>query len=263
MTPEKVLNGAKQEIRGRHNLRGRLLSLAGGAVIAFGVGFSGAAMAQSVDIDIEAKLKELLPPDSVIDGISESPMPGVYEVSVGGRTVYVHATDAHVLIGEAYDLGNKQSLLDMKQSENMASAMKESDVDEMIVMGPDSPKRYITIFTDVDCGYCRKLHAEVPGLNEAGVEIRYLMFPRAGIGTESYDKAVSVWCADDQADAITVAKNGGDVAPKVCDNPVEAQYNLGVSAGVRGTPTMILDDGTVIPGYVPKDKLLVEMGLTQ
>lgn len=230
---------------------------------ALSVSTASVVSAQSSDTDIEAKLKQLLPPDTVVEGIAESPMPGVYEVVVGGRTVYVHATDGHVLIGEAYDLGNQQSLLDMRQSENMAVAMQEADVDEMIVMGPDDPKRYITIFTDVDCGYCRKLHAEVPGLNEAGVEIRYLMFPRAGIGTESFDKAVSVWCADDKADAITVAKNGGEVEPKVCENPVENQYNLGVSAGVRGTPTMILDDGTVIPGYVPMDKLLVEMGLSE
>jgi|GEM_PF-231385 len=218
-------------------------------------------LAQSNDLNVEAKLMELLPPETTIEGISESPMPGVYEVNVGGRTVYVHTTDGHVLIGEAYDLGNKQSLLDMKQTEKMADVMSETDVGEMIVMGPEEPKRYITIFTDVDCGYCRKLHDEVPALNQAGVQIRYMMFPRAGIGSESYDTAVSVWCADDQGDAITVAKAGGSVEPKVCENPVESQYNLGVAAGVRGTPTMILDDGTVIPGYVPKDKLLTELGI--
>jgi len=218
--------------------------------------------AQSAGTDVEAKLMELLPPETAIEGIAESPMPGVYEVSVGGRTVYVHATEAHVLIGEAYDLGNKQSLLDMKQTEKMADVMSSTDVGEMIVMGPNASKRHITIFTDIDCGYCRKLHDEVPALNAAGVQIRYLMFPRAGIGSESFDKAVSVWCADDQADAITVAKGGGTVDPKVCENPVESQYNLGVAAGVRGTPTMILDDGTVIPGYVPKDKLLTELGIS-
>jgi len=233
-----------------------------GVALILGLTPATPTQAQSSGVDVEAKLMELLPPETTIEGIAESAMPGVYEVSVGGRTVYVHATDAHVLIGEAYDLGNKQSLLDMKQTEKMAEVMSNTEVGEMIVMGPDSPKRHITIFTDVDCGYCRKLHDEVPALNEAGVQIRYLMFPRAGIGTESYDKAVSVWCADDQADAITVAKGGGTVDPKVCENPVESQYNLGVAAGVRGTPTMILDDGTVIPGYVPKDKLLTELGIS-
>ena len=189
-------------------------------------------------------------------------MPGVYEVTVGGKTIYVHATDGHVLIGDAYDLEKRESLLDAKQAEQMSKVMADSDIAEMIVMGPEDPKRHITIFTDVDCGYCRKLHAEVSELNEAGVQIRYLMFPRAGVDSESFTKAVSVWCADDQAEAITIAKNGGDVEPASCENPVEEQYKLGVLAGVRGTPTMILDDGTVIPGYVPKDKLLAELGLT-
>jgi len=131
----------------------------------------------------------------------------------------------------------------------------------MIVFGPDAPKRYITVFTDIDCSYCRKLHNEVAELNEAGIQVRYLAFPRAGIGSKSHKKYESVWCNDDQQTALTSAKSGASVPSANCTNPVAETYKLGQEVGVRGTPTIIFDDGTVAPGYVPAKDLIKRMGL--
>src|SRR5690606_35260891 len=112
-----------------------------------------------------------------------------------------------------------------------------------------------TVFTDIDCGYCRKLHAEMQGYNELGIGVSYLFFPRSGLKTASYDKAVSVWCAADQQKAMDKAKAGSQVAEKQCDNPVAEQYQAGLASGVTGTPALILQDGTMLPGYMPPDQL--------
>jgi thiol:disulfide interchange protein DsbC len=111
------------------------------------------------------------------------------------------------------------------------------------------------VFTDIDCGYCRKLHAQMEEYNANGIAINYMAFPRAGIGSRSYEKAVSVWCADDQQAAMTLAKAGSDPDPKQCDNPIAEQYQLGLSMGVSGTPNMMTQSGQLIPGYVPPEQL--------
>ena len=113
----------------------------------------------------------------------------------------------------------------------------------------------VTVFTDIDCGYCRKMHSQMAAYNKEGIKIRYLMFPREGVNSDSFNKAVAVWCADDRQDAMTKAKRGEEIARKTCDNPVEAQFELGQKLGVRGTPSMILEDGEMIPGYVPPTQL--------
>jgi len=111
------------------------------------------------------------------------------------------------------------------------------------------------VFTDIDCGYCRKLHADMDKYNAQGIRVRYLFYPRAGLRSESYRKAVSVWCADDRKAAMTAAKTGRPLPARSCVNPVADQYNLGRQLGVRGTPALVLEDGEIIPGYVPPDKL--------
>ena len=131
----------------------------------------------------------------------------------------------------------------------------------MIVYGPENPKRYVTVFTDIDCGYCRKLHNEVPELNAAGIQVRYLAFPRAGIGSNSHNKYVSVWCNDDPQASLTKAKSGRPVAKATCENPIAETYRLGQQIGVRGTPMIIYDDGKITPGYLPSKELIKRLGL--
>jgi thiol:disulfide interchange protein DsbC len=113
----------------------------------------------------------------------------------------------------------------------------------------------VSIFTDIDCGFCRRLHAEMAQYNKQGIAVRYLFYPRAGIGSDSYKKAVSVWCADDRQAAMDSAKAGNEVPEKTCENPVEAHYELGQQMRVQGTPAIVLEDGEMVPGYVPPDKL--------
>ena len=126
---------------------------------------------------------------------------------------------------------------------------------------PELTKATITVFTDIDCGYCRKLHQDVPELNRLGVAVRYLAFPRAGIGSDSYDKAVSVWCADDQQKALTKAKAGKDIEMKTCVNPVAEQYGLVDAFGVTGTPAIFYEDGTLqAGGTCPLSRCLFDLG---
>jgi thiol:disulfide interchange protein DsbC len=125
----------------------------------------------------------------------------------------------------------------------------------MLIFSPDKPTHTITVFTDIDCGYCRKLHHEMADYHAKGIRVRYLMFPRSGVNSPSYDKAVSVWCSEDRNDSLTKAKNGKDPAPRTCDNPVQNHMAMGRSIGVQGTPSIVFEDGRVIPGYVPAERL--------
>ena len=122
-------------------------------------------------------------------------------------------------------------------------------------------KAKIAVFTDIDCGYCRKLHQEVPDMNKLGIEVSYLAYPRAGFGSDSYKKYVSAWCADDKLGAMTLAKNGKSIPSKNCDNPVDEQYHLGRAIGISGTPAIVLESGRLIPGYLSADKLGKALGI--
>jgi len=129
------------------------------------------------------------------------------------------------------------------------------DESKQITFAPEYPKYDLMVFTDIDCGYCRKLHAQKAEYNQQGIAIHYMAFPRAGIGSNSYDKFVSVWCASEQREALTEAKAGTDPEPKQCDNPIAEQYELGRELGVSGTPSLVMADGQMIPGYVPPEQL--------
>jgi thiol:disulfide interchange protein DsbC len=129
------------------------------------------------------------------------------------------------------------------------------DGSKQITFAPDKPAYDLMVFTDIDCGYCRKLHAQIAEYNQQGIAIHYMSFPRAGVGSLSYEKAVSVWCAKDPRAAMTKAKLGEEPEPAQCDNPIADQYQLGLDLGVSGTPSLLTADGQMIPGYVPPDQL--------
>jgi thiol:disulfide interchange protein DsbC len=140
--------------------------------------------------------------------------------------------------------------------------MAAVDVKDTVVFPTGGERKaVISVFTDVDCGYCQKLHREVPRLNELGVEVRYLAYPRAGIGSRSYQKIVSAWCAEDPNSAITALKSGQEIPDSDCTNPVAAQYELGQEVGVSGTPAIVLEDGRLLPGYLPADQLAQAIGI--
>ena len=147
-----------------------------------------------------------------------------------------------------------------KQRKQRLASLNESD---MVVFSPrpELTKATITVFTDIDCGYCRKLHQEVPELNRLGVAVRYLAYPRAGVGSGSYDKAVAVWCADDPQKAMTNSKAGKDIEMKTCANPVQEHYAMGGAFGVTGTPAVVYEDGTLQAGYLPAVDMARRLGI--
>ncbi len=221
---------------------------------------SGIALA-GVEEDIEAKIRQLVGPNAPISGVLESPMKGTYEVSIGDRVMFASLNGNHMLLGDVYDTDRMVSLAEEKKQARAKEVIDAIPEEQMIVYSGDEPERSITVYTDVDCGFCQKLHKEVPTLVENNVKVRYLWFPRSGPNTPSFTKAESVWCADDQLTAMDDAKLNRKVVDKTCENPVLAQFESGRKVGVRGTPTIVVDDGTIIGGYVPADRLLSQLGI--
>ena len=190
------------------------------------------------------------------DQISVSPVPGLYEVSFGPSVVYLTGDGRYMVRGDLVDLEGQRNLTEETRKAARLGTVNELGESSMIVFAPETVQHTITVFTDVDCAYCAKLHLDVPELNKQGVKVRYLAFPRAGIQSPSYHKTVSVWCADDPHEAITEAKAGRDVTPKQCANPVQNHFETGQMLGVSGTPTIVFEDGTLVPGYIPAARLV-------
>lgn len=204
---------------------------------------------------IKGALKSILP--NGVDSIAESIVPGLYEVMDGAQIYYVSADGNYLLQGDMFDIKSRTNLTDDRRSigrKKIVDTMSESD---LIVYKPEKTKYHITVFTDVDCGYCRKLHREMDAYLKEGIEVRYAAFPRSGPNTPSWNKAVAVWCDKDQQDAMTRAKNGSKLVPPSppCKNPVMDQYNAGRNLGVTGTPSLVFKSGKMVPGYVPAERL--------
>jgi thiol:disulfide interchange protein DsbC len=216
------------------------------------------AQAQEVSQDVQDKIRnslKILLPGIQPDEIRATPLDNLYEVTFGGRLVYLTADGRYLIQGKIIDLETRTEITEARLSELKMAALAKVGEDQMVIFGPEDAKDTVTVFTDIDCGFCRKLHAEMDRYNEEGIRIRYLFYPRAGIGSDSYQKAVSVWCADDRKAAMDKAKSGQDVETRTCENPVEAHYELGQTMRVTGTPALILEGGEMVPGYVPAHKL--------
>ena len=212
------------------------------------------AQAQDDYAIVEQRIRELAPgADSI--AVSETPIPGILQVQIQGEIVYTSMDGRYLLQGRIIDLDTRSDITEQAKAGQRLALMKDIDESKQIVFAPENPEYELIVFTDIDCGYCRKLHSQIAEYNAEGIGIHYMSFPRAGIGSNSYNKFVSVWCADDQRSALTAAKLGTDPAPAQCENPVADQYQLGVELGVTGTPALLMNDGQLIPGYVPPDKL--------
>jgi thiol:disulfide interchange protein DsbC len=203
---------------------------------------------------VEEKLRTLAPNATTI-AISETPIEGILQVQINSDIVYVTADGEYLLQGKIMNIDSRIDITDQAKSGIRLSLLSGLKREEQISFAPENPEYDLLVFTDIDCGYCRKLHNQMAGYNEEGIAIHYMAFPRAGIGSGSYDKFVSVWCSDDQQAALTLAKSGGDPDPQKCANPVAEQYDLGRELGVTGTPAMLTTDGTLIPGYMPPAQL--------
>lgn len=199
---------------------------------------------------VEERIRELAPSAKSI-AVSETPMTGILQVQIEGEIVYATDDGRFLLQGRVIDMDTKEDLTELAKAELRRELLEGIDVSKQIGFEPEKANFELTVFTDIDCGYCRKLHSQIAEYNAEGIAIHYMAFPRAGIGSESYDKFVSVWCADDQQAALTAAKTGTDPEPRQCENPIAEQYQLGIALGVTGTPALMTADGQLIPGYVP------------
>ncbi|SRR5581483_3338674 len=222
------------------------------------------AVAADADADLAAvkqKLTERLPNVSLDKLKRSSAMPGWYELEHGMQLLYISGDGKRLFLGDLVDLETRTNVTESWREQTAIRLINAVGEQNMIVMGPADAKRTITVFTDVDCPYCARLHQEVPELTKSGVKVRYLLFPRAGIGSETYKKSVAVWCAADRVKAVGIAKAGGKVEMKTCANPVENHYQLGRQLEVSGTPTIYLDDGKMLGGYLPSSRLLAILNI--
>jgi thiol:disulfide interchange protein DsbC len=212
------------------------------------------ALAQDDFSVVEERIRSLAPNAKSV-AISETPIEGLLMVQVGGDVVYMTADGKFMIQGRVVNMDTREDLTESAKSEVRRELIAGIDTSKQITFSPEEPAFDLTVFTDIDCGYCRKLHAQVDAYNENGIAIHYMAFPRAGIGSRSYEKFVAVWCADDQQEAMTQAKLGSEPDPDQCENPIAEQYQLGMALGVTGTPALLTADGTLIPGYVPPEQL--------
>ncbi len=238
-----------------------LLALCGLACMPV-VATSAEADKQQVDQRIRNSLAVLLPnlkPDSIRD----SGVQGLYEVVFDSHLVYVTEDARYLVQGKIMDLETREEITEKRLAQIKVAALEALGEDNMIVYGPKDAKHTVSIFTDIDCGYCRKLHAEMQDYIDNGIRVRYMFYPRAGLQSKSYKEAVSVWCADDRKKAMDLAKAGKSVESRTCDNPVAREYKLGQTMGIRGTPAIVLENGEVIPGYVPAKSLKASLDKLQ
>ena len=199
---------------------------------------------------------ESMPVEQVLD----TPVQGLWEVHLAnGESFYSDASGEHFVVGDIYKNGADGLVNLSEQSRNAQRAARIAEVpdsEQVIFRSDEAPKATIYVFTDTTCPYCQRLHEEVPALNEMGIAVHYLAFPRAGAGSEGARLLSQVWCAANPAEAMSAAKRGEalDIAPD-CDNLVESQYHLGMELGVQGTPAIVMPDGRLVPGYVPAERL--------
>lgn len=194
-------------------------------------------------------------PNMAIERIGPAPMAGFQQAIVGGQVVYVSNDGKYLLQGQLYDMGARRNLGEDAMKQLRVDLLRSVPASDRIVYAPKDPKYTVTVFTDVECGYCRKFHSQIAEYNKLGIAVQYLAFPRMGLGSEDFRKMVAVWCAPDRRKALTDAKNDRDVAYRNCTNPVTMEYELGRRAGLTGTPMVLAADGTQLGGYLAPAEL--------
>lgn len=228
--------------------------LVGLCVAGLSMAASGAEDLNKIKADIEKSVEGLK-----VEQIKSSPVPGLYEVLTQGQVLYISADGRYIFQGQLYDRVAGLNLTEEAKSVVNKKLLAKFDDSKTIVFSPKNPKYTVTVFTDTSCGYCRKLHQEVPELNKQGVKVRYMLFPRAGPDSPDGKVLQSVWCANNKQEAMNIAKSGGQVPEKTCSNPIAEHMDLAQKFGLRGTPLMVTNNGTVIPGYLEPAELVARL----
>lgn len=225
--------------------------------------FVATAAANTKD-EIQLRLQKIDPRIEVVK-VTAAPLKDFYQVELSsGDLLYVNKQKDYIFAGNLLEITN-DGLVDL--TENARSAIRTQVIqavaaeDQVVFAAKGQTKAIVQVFTDSTCPYCSRLHEQVPELNQKGVEVRYLAFPRQGLQGKGYNDLVNIWCADNQQEAMTAAKAGKKLPAKACNNPIAEQYELGRRLGVQGTPAIFLPDGRLIPGFVPAERLISELGL--
>ncbi|WP_440875741.1 bifunctional protein-disulfide isomerase/oxidoreductase DsbC [Thalassotalea sp. PLHSN55] len=213
----------------------------------------------------EAYLKEKLSKNLGIgiNKVEATPLAGIALVMTDEGSFYASYDGSFFIQGKIYDLSGPQAvdLSDASLAKLRVEGMKRF-ANDMIVYPAENEKHVITVFTDITCGYCRQMHKQMDQYNDLGITVRYLAYPRSGVTdrngnlSQGYKDLNSIWCHEDPAKALTKAKNGGNVAQRICDKPIKEEFDFGRQVGVNGTPAIILADGNMIPGYQPPERLI-------
>lgn len=202
-----------------------------------------------------------LAPGTPVDGLRKAAMPGFYEAAVGGQTVVVSADGRYLVAGALWDLRAQRNLSEPLLADVRREVLATVPATRRFVFAAGQPRATVTVFTAIDCGYCRRLHEQVEQINAAGISVEYLLLSHGGADSPSHATAVSAWCAADRADALTEAKRGHEPAHKVCPNPIDEHAALARRLGVSNTPTVVAADGRVLGGYLTVEQLTGALGL--
>jgi thiol:disulfide interchange protein DsbC len=205
---------------------------------------------------INAKMRVL---QMQVNSVTPFVVDGLYEVLTDRGVYYVSKNGQFLVHGNIYDMDNEMENISEKSLIVLRKKKLQAFEKDMIIYKAAEEKHVITVFTDSSCGYCQKLHSEMADYNNLGITVRYLAFPRGGLKSATYNTMVSIWCAEDQKQAMDNAKKRREIPFKSCKNTVKEQYELGVFFGVSGTPAIILEDGSLQPGYLPADRLIQQL----
>ncbi len=191
-----------------------------------------------------------------LEDVRMTPVNGIYEITRDAEISYTSSDGRYVILGDMIDIDSDANLTENRRRAIRTRLLDGIPDSEMLVFSPKDPKYTITVFTDIDCGYCRRLHSQIAEYNRLGIRVRYLFYPRSGPDTESWHKAEAVWCSANRNEALTRAKNGEDIkAPKCPANIVARDYELGHKLSVEGTPAIFLANGEMLGGYAPPTQL--------
>lgn len=211
---------------------------------------STAAAPQADKPDVRAEIARRL--EVKVEDVKPSPIAGLYQIRSGAEVGYVSTDGRFYVDGDVFDMKSRQNLTESLRQVGRLDLLAQVADGDAIVFSPAGPvKHTLTVFTDVECTYCRRMHQEIGEFNRLGIRVRYLMYPRNGPGTEAWKQAEAVWCSADRRDALTRAKRGETIKAPKCETPVAAQYALGQKLGVQGTPGIFTDRGEYLAGYLP------------
>jgi thiol:disulfide interchange protein DsbC len=221
-------------------------------------------LAAEADSDLEQVRQKVTAMFDTIEAkdVTISPVDGWYTIQKGSIVAYISTNGRYLLQGDLIDLDQNVNMSEVARNQSRRELMASVKNEDVILFSPAEKKYSVSVFTDVDCTYCRRLHAQIDEYLAHGIEVRYLMYPRNGPTSHAWTTAEHVWCASDRNSALTAAKNDQKFAFSNCDaSIVQSQYQMGQDVGLSGTPAIVLDDGTLISGYLPPDQLKARLDI--